>query len=122
MQINKEIFSYDSRCIIDCLKEDFTTENNYTVVYSLDTSRHPSFVLQLINKGNTNALTYKIETTFDGIYLKEIATGDINANSNVVIEDESIGTRTLISIKSKVSNSHTTFNMWTKLKPASFII
>lgn len=122
MQFNKEIFSYDSRVLIGKMDEDLTTTNDYVVAFSLDTRKHPSFVLQLINKGATNVLTYKVETTFDGINVKEISTGDIGASANVVIEDESIGTQTLIYVKSKVSGSHTTFNLWFKLKPASFIV
>ena len=122
MQTNKLQYQYDPLCRIIPI-EEMTTTDNYVVACVLDTSKHPSFSLQLINTGLTNTLVYKIETTFDGVVFSEIkAATDILKNENAIIEDESIGTKTIISVKSKLSSTPTTFKMFARLKPASFIV
>ena len=122
MEKNKTVYKYDPCCLIFSIA-DFTTTDNYEPAFIFDTSKHPSFALQLINKHATNALTYKIETTFDGINFSEIkADTDITSETNTIFEDESIGTKTIVYVKSKVSSTPATFNLFLRLKPASFIV
>ena len=121
METNRVATKYDPLCIIG--SEEITTTDNYVVIGSLDISKHPSFCLQLINNHASNVVTYKVEQTFDGVNMIEVKSAtDIAGTANASFEDESIGTRVLISVKSKVSGNHASVKLFTRLKPASFIV
>lgn len=122
METNRTSYNYDNLCVI-IATEDIVTTNNYTPALSFDTSKHPSFSLQLINKDVNNTLTYKISTTFDGIYFKDIKIDtDIIIGVNDIYEDFSIGTRTIVYVKSKVANTPSILKVFARLNPMSIIV
>lgn len=122
METNKVVKRYDPTMRIEALPS-FTTTNNYVSALAFDTSKHPSFCGQVINRDVANVMSYKIETTFDGTNWKEVKVeADVAASGSEVFEDNSIGVLTRISVKSKVGGSHATGSIFIRLNPPAYIV
>lgn len=127
MDYNRTCFHLDPNVEYHTLPEDKTTINTYTQLYLFDTSRHPAFVFQILNKGSSNAIHWKVETTFDKSgsahsWTELKAEASLAADGNAVYEDVSVGTKTRVLIKAAVGDAHSTVNMWLRLKPGAYVV
>lgn len=112
----------DPNVIIDSI-ENLTSTDSFVQAMNLDVSNHPSFAIFIENTDENNTLSYKIETNFQESGWKEIkAETDILKGAIDIFEDESIGTNVRVLVKSKVSETPATFNVYARLKPGSYIV
>ena len=101
-----------------------TSQDAYdTSVCVLNTLKHDSCVIQVINNDVNNAITYIIETTFNGTNWNKIQDEkSVNAlNSDLAIL-KNYGSLTRVSVKSQVASSPAIYEIYTSLKPAAYIV
>lgn len=123
METNKILKIPESNIAIDTNIDPLTTTDNYVQLLIFDTSAFSSFALQVINLGGTNALKYKVETAFDSSNWTEVKSDTVvGANANNIFEDNCVGTKTRIMVKSNVGAATTTCRVFARLNPFASIV
>lgn len=122
MDINKLVNRYDPNIIINTNPTPFVTADSYQQVLTMNTGKHPMFVVQVVNLDVANTLTFQIDTSFDGTnWLVQKSDTDVLPSTNGYYADNSLGVITRISVKSKIASTPASCIVYTRLNPASAI-